>query len=187
FSIFFFFKQKTAYEIWDKIKETLKPVIGPLKVVAGVLLMFTGLPQIYAIIKYGPQLVEAIQWLWANRNNPEAVKKNPGLIGGSILPKILGVGQSFVGMVKSGVAWLVDKTSAFVTGALQLAGAITGIPLLGMAKRFVQTLVDGITGVQARAAGALPSAEQWRAGTFHTIADFITPYAAVLCSLATPT
>ncbi|TMQ14194.1 MAG: DUF4157 domain-containing protein [Deltaproteobacteria bacterium] len=176
-------KQK-ASEIWDKIKETLKPVIGPLKVVAGVLLMFTGLPQIYAIIKYGPQLVEAIQWLWANRNNPEAVKKNPGLIGGSILPKILGVGQSFVGMVKSGVAWLVDKTSAFVTGALQLAGAITGIPLLGMAKSFVQTLVDGIKGVQAWAAGAFTSAEQWLEGTFHKIADFIKPYAEVLCSVA---
>ena len=38
-------KQKAA-EIWDKIKQTLQPVIGPLKVIAGVLLMFTGLPQV---------------------------------------------------------------------------------------------------------------------------------------------
>ena len=109
-------KQK-AIEIWENIKKTLQPVIGPLKVVAGVLLMFTGLPEIYAIIKYGPQIVEAVQWLWANRNNPEAVKQNPGLLGGSILPKILGAGQSFVGMVKKGVSWLVEKTTAFATGA----------------------------------------------------------------------
>jgi hypothetical protein len=177
--------QKKAVEIWENIKKTLQPVIGPLKVVAGVLLMFTGLPEIYAIIKYGPQIVEAVQWLWTNRNNPDAVKQNPKLLGGSILPKILGVGQSFVDTVKKGVSWLVDKTTAFATGALNLLGAITGIPLLSMAKGFVQTLVDGIQGVQAWATGAFTSAQTWLEGTFHKVVDFIKPYAEVLCSVAT--
>ena len=177
-------KQK-AIEIWDKIKATLQPVIGPLKVVAGVLLMFTGLPEIYAIIKYGPQIVEAVQWLWTNRNNPDAVKQNPKLLGGSILPKILGVGQSFVDTVKKGVAWLVDKTTAFASGALNLLGAITGVPLLSMAKGFVQGMVDGIKGVQDWATGAFTSAQTWLEGLFHKVADFIKPYAEVLCSVAT--
>jgi hypothetical protein len=176
-------KDKAA-AVWEKIKSTLQPVIGPLKVVAGVLLMFTGLPEIYAIIKYGPQLVEAVQWLWANRNNPAAVKQNPGGIGGSILPKILGVGQGFVGMVKSGVAWLVDKTTAFATGALELLGAVTGIPLLGMARGFVQTIVEGVQGVQQWASSAFTSAAGWLEGLYHRVADFIKPYAEVLCSVA---
>jgi hypothetical protein len=173
-----------AIEVWDKIKQTLQPVIGPLKVVAGVLLMFTGLPEIYAIIKYGPQLVQAVQWLWENRNNPNAVKQNPGGIGGSILPKILSVGQNFVGFVKGGVSWLVDKTTAFATGALQLLGAITGIPLLDMAKGFVQSLADGVKGMQQWATGAFTSAESWLETTFQRVADFIKPYASVLCSVA---
>ena len=177
-------KQK-ALEVWDNIKKTLQPVIGPLKVVAGVLLLFTPLPEIYAIIKYGPQIVEAVQWLWANRNNPEAAKKNPGLLGGSILPKILGTGQSFVGMVKKGVAWLIEKTTGFASGALQLLGAITGIPLLNMARGFVQTIVDGVKGMQEWAAGAFTSAAGWLEGTFHKVVDFIKPYAEVLCSVAT--
>jgi hypothetical protein len=176
-------KEKAA-QIWEGLKKTLQPVLGPLKVVSGVLLLFTGLPQLYAIIKYGPQVVEAVQWLWANRNNPEAVKKNPKLLGGSILPKILGVGQSFVGMVKSGVAWLVEKTSAFATGALQLLGAITGVPLLQMARGFVQTIVDGVRGLQEWATGAFTSAVSWLEGLFHKIVNFVKPYAEVLCSVA---
>lgn len=177
-------KQK-AVAIWEDLKKTLQPVIGPLKVVAGALLMFTGLPAIYAIVKYGPQIVDTVQWLWANRNNPDAVEQNPKLLGGSILPRILGAGQGFVGTVKKGASWLVEKISAFAGGALQLLGAITGIPVLGMARGFVQTLVDGVKGIQAWAVGAFTSAEGWLEGLFHKVADFIKPYAEVLCSVAT--
>ncbi|HEY0987646.1 MAG TPA: hypothetical protein VGD80_11370, partial [Kofleriaceae bacterium] len=177
-------KQK-AIEIWEDIKKTLQPVIGPLKVIGGVLLLCTGLPQIYAIIKYGPQIVDAIKWLWENRNNPDAVKKNPGGIGGSILPKILGAGQSFVATIKSGVSWLVDKISAFATGALNLLGAITGVPLLDMARGFVQGIVDGVKGIQEWATGAFTTAAESIEGLFHKVADFIKPYAEVLCSVAT--
>ncbi|HWO23230.1 MAG TPA: DUF4157 domain-containing protein [Kofleriaceae bacterium] len=173
-----------AAAIWEQIKQTLQPVLGPLKVVGGVLLMFTGLPQIYAIVKYGPELVEAVQWLWTNRNNPEAVKQNPGGVGKSILPKILQVGQGFTGKVKQGASWLVEKTTAFASGALELLGAITGVPLLGMARGFVQKLVDGIKGVQTWAQGTLTSAATSLEGLYHRVADFIKPYAEVLSSVA---
>src|SRR5882672_8852386 len=60
----------------------------------------------------------------------------------------------------------------------------TGIPLLGMARGFVQTLVDGIQGVQAWAASAFTSAETWLEGLVHRVVDFIKPYSEVLCSVA---
>jgi hypothetical protein len=176
-------KQK-AIAIWEEIKQTLKPVIGPLKVIGGVLVMLTPLPEIYAIIKYGPQIVEAVQWLWANRNNPNAAKQNPKLLGGSILPKILGAGQGFVATVKHGVSWLAEKITAFAGGTLQLLGAITGVPLLDMAHGFVQTLSEGAKGIQDWAVGAFTSAAGWLDSTFHKVADFIKPYADVLCSVA---
>lgn len=176
--------QKKAVEVWDKIKATLAPVMGPLKVVAGTLLLFTGLPQIYAIMKYGPQIVEAVQWLWANRNNPNAAKQNPGLLGGTILPKILGVGQGFVSTVKSGVTWLVQQTTALATGALNLAGAVTGVPLLSMAKGFVTTLSDGVKSVETWATGAFTSAEKWLEGLYKSVSDFISKYAKVLTQVA---
>ena len=176
--------QKKAVEVWDKIKSTLAPVIGPLKVVAGALLLFTGLPQIYAIMKYGPQLVEAVQWMWANRNNPNAAKENPGLLGGTIFPKILGVGQGFVTTVKSGVTWLVQQTTALATGALNLAGAVTGVPLLSMATGFVHTLADGVKSVETWAEGAFTSAEKWLEGLYKTVSGFLSKYGKVLTQVA---
>lgn len=53
-----------AAAIWEDIKKTLQPVIEPLKAVAVVLLMFTGLPEIYAIINYGPQIIAGWAWRW---------------------------------------------------------------------------------------------------------------------------
>jgi hypothetical protein len=88
-------------------------------------------------------------------------------------------------MIKTGVAWLVDKITAFATGALQLAGAITGIPLLDMAHGFVQTIVDGVKGVQQWATGAFTSAAAWLEDLVHRVVDFIKPYAEVLCSIGT--
>ena len=74
---------------------------------------------------------------------------------------------------------------ATTSAALNLLGAITGIPLLSMAKGFVQTLADGVKGVQDWAAGAFTTAQTWLEGTFHKVVDFIKPYAEVLCSVAT--
>jgi hypothetical protein len=176
--------QQKAASIWETIKATLAPVMGPLKVIGGLLLLLTPLPEIYAIVKYGPEIVEAVKWLWNNRNNPDAVKQNPGGLGGTILPKILGAGQSFVSMIKKGAAWLVEKATSFANGALGLLGAITGVPLLDMAHGFAQAIVDGIQGVQQWATGAFTSAAGWLETTFHRVADFIKPYADVLCSVA---
>ena len=64
-------------EIRENIKKTLQPVIGPLKVVAGVLLPFTPLPEIYAIIKYGPQIVEAGPMAVGQPQQPRGGQEEP--------------------------------------------------------------------------------------------------------------
>jgi hypothetical protein len=176
--------EKKAGEVWDKIKETLKPVMGPLKVIAGVLLAFTGLPQIYLIVKYGPKIIEGIQWLWANRNNPEAVKSNPGLVGGTIFPKILGALQGFGSAVQSGASWLVGKVTDLATGALKLVGGLTGVPLLSMAQSFVQTLADKANDLKTWAVSKFEAASKWVMGVYAKISGFLSKYGKVLVQVA---
>ncbi len=176
--------EKKAGEVWDKIKETLKPILGPLKVIAGVLLAFTGLPQIYLIVKYGPKIIEGIQWLWANRNNPDAVKSNPGLVGGSIFPRILGALQGFSSAVQSGATWLVGKVTDLASGALKLVGALTGIPLLSIAQSFVQTLADKANDLKGWAVEKFQAASAWVMGVYTKIAGFLHRYGKVLVQIA---
>ncbi len=173
-----------AKSVWDSIKAAIKPIQGPLTAVIAGLGMMTGLTQIYLIVKYGPKVVEAIQWLWAHRSDPNIVKSAHKEMGNTILPKVLEGVQGFSGVVKGAVSGFLGELKGFGEKVLSLLGAITGIPLLGMAKSFIQNISDGVQSAVTWVGGALKDAGTWIADVAKKIGAFIAPYKEVLCSLA---
>src|SRR2546423_464142 len=63
------FKRK-AGQVWTSIRETLAPVIAPLKTAIKVTLALSPLGPIYVLVRYGPEVVKSIGWLWSHRDDP---------------------------------------------------------------------------------------------------------------------
>jgi hypothetical protein len=87
--------QEKASAVWDQIKETFAPVIGPLQTVVTIMVALSPAGPIIAAVTYGPQIIEAVQWLWNNKDNPDIVKAAHEEMGNTILPQLLGAAQGF--------------------------------------------------------------------------------------------
>lgn len=81
--------KEKANQVWKSMQPALKPVVKPLKAVLKTIVAVSPAGPIMAVIKYGPQVVEAIQWLWENRNNPDIIKSAHEEMGHTFLPKLL--------------------------------------------------------------------------------------------------
>lgn len=169
-------------DIWDGIKTTMAPVIAPLKKIGGALSLLMPMGQIHAIVKYGPKLVKAAQWVWENGLDPAKIREAPEDIRG-MLESLTGGVEGFKGVLQGGLDWLSEKVSTLADGVLDVVGAITGLPLIGYAhalfdeaKKSLKTLVADIKKGARDALAAIEAAAT-------KIADFLAPYQEVISSL----
>ena len=175
---------KKASDIWESIKSTIQPVIGPLKIVVGAIAMLTGVGELYLIIKYAPKVVQAVQWLWAHKNDPDIVKSAHEQMGDTILPQLLEAGQGIAGTLETAFSGFLAKLTALGTGLLELVGAVTGVPLLSMVQGFIQTVSNGVQRAIAWASEFVSSAVTAVKSGAQKLYAFVKPYIPVLMSLA---
>ncbi|GAB4175324.1 MAG: hypothetical protein Fur006_05670 [Coleofasciculaceae cyanobacterium] len=172
-----------ASDAWTQIKEPLAPAIEPLKTVGTVLLAFSPVGQVALIIKFVPQLVQSVQWLWAHKDDPNIVKSAHEQMGKTILPGLLSAMQGFSNAMQSTVTGLVSRAVQLSEAVLGLLGAITGMPLLNMAQNLVQTVSNGVKALVVWGQEAFQSASQSVSELVAKIQAKIAPYAGVLSSL----
>ena len=144
---------------------------------------FTPLGQIYLLVKYGPKVVEALTWLWEHRDDRDIVRTAPEM-GNSILPPVLDATAGFRDAVKGAVGWVVDTATSLSTALLELAGAISGVPLLELAQGLVETVSDAAKSLLEWGEGVFGQAAEWVTTAVHRVWAFIEPYKEVLSSLA---
>lgn len=173
-----------AAEAWDEIKETLEPVMGPLQVIGGILLVFSPVGPFVIAIRYGPPLVEAIQWLWEHKDDPNIVESAHEEMGDSILPQLLSSLQGFNETAQSAITEFVDQVVELGAGVLELVGGISGVPLLSMAQSLVQTISDHIQEFISWGRETLQQAATDLQELFQKISQALEPYKEVLSSLA---
>ena len=172
-----------ANAIWTSIKETFAPIVKPLKTVAMVLGAFTPLRQIYLLVKYGPKVVEALTWLWEHRDDRDIVRTAHAEMGNSILPQVLDAAVGFRDAVKGAVGWVVDTATSLSTALLELADAISGVPLLGLARGLVETVSNAAKSLLEWGKGAFGQAAEWVTTAVHRVWAFVA-LNEVLSSLA---
>jgi len=175
--------KRKATAAWNVIKGPIMRVAGPILTVLKVLSLFTGLGQIYLIIKYGPQVVEVVKWLWANWGDPNMVRKAHKEMSHTFLPRLLDGTGKFGSLLRQGTDWLIGKATALAEGVLTLLGAVTGIPLLGLARRAIAAVSDGVKSVLAWGQNLLSKAADAVTSFFHKIWKAIEPYKEVLSSI----
>ncbi|MBG1241064.1 eCIS core domain-containing protein [Nostoc sp. NZL] len=172
-----------ASQVWTEIKGTLAPVLGPLKTVGSVLLAFSPVGSIYLIVKYVPQLVKAVQWLWAHKDDKDIVKKAHEEMGDTILPELLSNLEGFAQTMQSTVSSLVNQAVQLSEAVLELLGAISGVPLLSMAQSLVQTVSNGVKEFISWCQEGFQSAAKTVQEFASKIVTKIKPYIGVLTSL----
>ena len=170
-------------DIWEQIKATFAPIIGPLQTVLGILLAISPIGPIIIAIRYGPQVIEAIQWLWNNRNNPNIVQDAHDQMGNGILPQLLSAGETFINQLSSTVSDLLGQLVSLGSGLLELVGSLTGIPLLEMAQNFVQSLSEHVQSFISWVQEALQSAVTTMLSVFERIKTVVEPYIEILTSI----
>jgi len=173
-----------ASDVWSNIKSTLDPVIGPLKTVLTILVAFSPVGPMFIAIRYGPQIVEAVQWLWNNKDNPNIVRDAHEQMGHTILPQLLTSLQSFSEGLDTAVSGLLGDLLRMGEGVLSLLGGLTGVPLLRVAREFVQSLSGHIQALVTWVREQFQAAVNHIKALFHKIRQFVAPLIEVLSSLA---
>ena len=176
--------KEQASAVWDQIKETFAPVIEPLKTVLTVLVAFSPVGPFLAAVMYGPQIIEAVQWLWNNKDNPDIVKAAHEQMGNTILPQLLSAAQGFSEALQSAATSLINQVVQISEGVLQLLGSITGVPLLSIAQNLIQTISTGIQDFATWCQNSFKGAVDAVKSMFAKIQKVVAPYAEVLTSLA---
>jgi hypothetical protein len=148
-----------AAEGWEAIKSGIAPLVGPLKTLLKLMLVFSPVGPTILMIKYLPPLVETVQWLWAHKGDTDIIKSSEEA-GHTVLPKLLRAVQGFSQGVQEVASALVKGATELHEAVLTVMGVITGLPLLSIAQGLMQALANGVqqlvtmaqTGIEAAAA-----------------------------------
>ena len=175
--------KEKASSIWSTIKETFGPVIEPITNVLTVMLAFSPVGLTVAVVKFVPQLVESVQWLWANKDNPDIVKTAHEEMGNTILPGLLSGIQGFSQAFQGAVSSFVEQVVQIGEGLLSLLGSVTGVPLLSLAQGFVQTISDGVQQLVTFAQTTFQTVSESVVAFAGKVKAKIEPYIGVLTSL----
>lgn len=176
--------QEQVADVWDDIKETLQPVMGPLQTVLGALLIFSPAGPVVIALRYGPQISEAIQWLWAHKDDPNIIENAHQEMGDTILPQLLTSLQGFGTSFQDVITELVGQITEISAGVSEFLGALTNIPLLNIAQTAVQNISQGIQQFASWALESLQSAGQSIAEIYQAFVAKFQPYIEVLTSIA---
>ena len=174
--------KRIASEAWEGIKTTFAPVVEPIKKVTSVLYLLTPMGQVQAIVQYGPKVVQVVQWIWENGLSEEKIRQAPAEIQG-MLHGLSGGVNGFKGTLKSGFDWLTSQLALLGQAFLEVAGAVTGLPLLGFAQSVFadaqQAAEALVISIQLSVKDAVIAIE----GIVQKISDFVSPYKEILSSL----
>jgi len=173
-----------ASEAWESIKETLDPVIEPIRNVVMVAVALSPITWIAAAVKYAPQVIEMVKWLWENRNNPNIVESAHEEMGHTILPQLLTSLQGFGDGLQSAVDTIITEVTKISDGFISLVSSLTGLPLLNMIKGTMETISNGVRDFVTWSRDKFESISRSVVEFAQKIQEKIRPWIEVLTSIA---
>ena len=118
--------KEKATAAWEKVKTALQPIMGPLKVLGGILVLLSPIGPIVLIWKAAPAIWDAIKWLYANWGKIDVVVQARTILKDHILPTLIsGVGQ-LTGLLGQAVGWLAEQANG-LTGTLKTLADALGV------------------------------------------------------------
>jgi len=180
--VFDWLKQKLS-SAWDRVKATVQPILGPLKIIGGILLLLSPLGPIVVIGAVGYGLFQAARWLYNNWDHLEIVIKARKILHEQIIPWIHSAIGAVIGALHDAAKWLQDKVKSIGQALLHLAEALGANTLLRFAKSAVDWIHAKFNQFAAWVAGGFNKLVEAVAPTLKKIGDFLKPIGVVLAKL----
>ena len=130
-----------AKAAWDRIYSVIQPVIGPLKVIGGVLLILSPLGPLVAIGAAAYGLYEVGKWIHEHWSDTIVVKARQ-ILHDHIIPTVQGAVAKVSAALHAAGAWLSDQVSKIRTALSQLADAIGDTAVFKVARSVVLWVRD---------------------------------------------
>jgi phage-related protein len=169
-----------AKGVWDGILDLLQPVMGPLKVVGGVLLALSPAGPVLAVIRAWPHLQRAFAWVqqaWADLNLVVRAKE---LFANTVLPAVIGAAEQVGSALASAASWVLGMLSRISAGAAKAASALSGGGILQPLAEVVNFANAQFQKLLEWAQGGLRQASSGLRTMFQRLAAFIQPILDVL-------
>ncbi len=122
--------KEIATEVWEEIKSFIEPVLGPLKVLGGLMLMFSPLGPVVAIYQGGPRIWESLKWVVANWSGWQTLIDLKDQFANEILPAISKGAQLAKLYLRQAVAWvngIVSSVKQAVKDFLSSIGVLQAV------------------------------------------------------------
>lgn len=176
--------RRKASQVWTVIRDTLAPVVAPLKTAIKVGLALSPLGPIYVLIRYGPRVVKSIEWLWSHRDDPKLIETAHKEMADTILPDILDAITNADEKLGEGVDWLTGQVEDLASSVLDFVGKMAGLPLLGTAKNWAARVSEGLQATVAWGRETLKKGAELFRKAVADITRIIEPYKKTLSLLA---
>jgi phage-related protein len=160
-----------ARSIGDRLSNLVRPVLGPLKTVGGVLLMLVPGGQLFAVMKLWPRLKKAWGWLSQKWSDLNLIPRARQFLAETVLPALMdaaeAVGQAFVDAT-DWLLGLLERVSEALESALSAA---TG--MLAPLARLIGFVNERFQRLLRWARGGLQSASRNMRSLIHRLLRFL--------------
>ncbi|MDH5359726.1 MAG: DUF4157 domain-containing protein [Gammaproteobacteria bacterium] len=168
-----------ATSIWNRIKGPLQPIIGPLRVVAGVLVVLSPVGPIVLVIQAWPHLKRAFQWVSQRWRDLNLVVRMKEFYANTVLPAVRD-GATSVGNFLVGAAnWLASIMGRIAGGIQSVTGRLSG-GILAPIGRVIGFLANKARSVFLWARDGLKWVSSNARSLFRRLIEFIQPIIDVL-------
>lgn len=151
--------KEKANAAWQFVKDEIAPAALQGFTEAGRFIYeFSGLKAFHDLLEAGGKFIDAVQWLWAHRNDPDIATRaaEDPEVKDTILPQVLSASKDFGEVINQALDWVSDQAGALVTRLLGLLENISGVPILGLAEGFVDALGERAAELRDWVAETLP-------------------------------
>jgi len=173
---------KKLSKAWDWIKAKIQPIIGPLKIIAGIALMLSPAGPIIAIYYGAPYVWSAIKWLAENFNKYIIVKAKDYLRT-KILPAIKKGLTAIQSFIQTGMQWLNNLFASVVNSVSQLLNSLTTLAPFRFLRFGINRIINNIKKSASFVASKAIALGIWVKSTASQVWKFLSPIVEFLRQL----
>lgn len=138
-----------ATEMWESLKQRLQPVMGPLRVIGGILVLLSPFGPIVVFQQVIMPLWRKLKWLWDNWNTDDILVRAREILQQQILPGVINGVASASGAMASAANWIVGMTGHLSEAFGGLFGALGVSECLRSVTRVMNFLSNQFTRLAA--------------------------------------
>jgi hypothetical protein len=180
-SVLDWIKEKAA-KAWGWVKEKIQPIIGPLKVIGGILVMISPAGPIIAIYYGAPYIWEKIKWL-AEQFNKQVIVRAKEFFYKEILPAVQSALAKMQTAINGAMSWLQGVFTQLGNAVRSAINALSNFALFRMIGNGIRRVGAEIQAAINWVGNKALAFGKWVASVATRVWNFLEPIREILRNL----